>query len=172
LDTAAHGLWPAGTDGFALTGGGTLLPMRDVIRMAAHANHYLVVYENHRQVPLYFGRSKRLASPGQRIVLHDRDRGCTRPGCTVSGYYCQVHHVNGWAATGQTNIDELTLACGPDNRLIETTDWSTRTRHDGLIEWIAPPDLDTGQDRINRYHHPERMLAPDDNSDEEERDTG
>jgi hypothetical protein len=104
--------------GFAVTGGGTLLPMRDVIRLASSSYHYLSVFDKHTNVALYLGRSKRLASPGQRIVLHARDRGCSRPGCTASGYRCQAHHVDGWAADdGPTDIDKLTLACGPDNRL-------------------------------------------------------
>ncbi|WP_413540879.1 hypothetical protein, partial [Mycobacterium kansasii] len=27
---------------------------------------------------------------------------------------------------------------------------------------IPPPQLDRGQPRTNSYHHPERLLAPDD----------
>lgn len=38
--------------GRAVTGGGTLLPMRDVIRMARHAYHYLVVFDEHSSRPL------------------------------------------------------------------------------------------------------------------------
>jgi hypothetical protein len=85
--------------GFAVTGGGTLLPMRDVIRLASQSHHYLVVYDKHTREPLYCGRAKRFATPGQRIVLHALERGCTRPGCTAPGYWCQVHHVDGWANT-------------------------------------------------------------------------
>ncbi len=158
LEAAQH-LRP-GPTGYALTAGGTVVPMREVVRLASHAHHYLVVFDNHRQLPLYLGRTKRLASAGQRIVLLARDRGCTKPGCTTGGYYTQAHHVAGWADNGQTDIDDLTLACGPDNRLIETTAWTTHTRDDGLIEWIPPPDLDTGQTRVNNLHHPERLLNP------------
>src|SRR6478609_10892933 len=104
--------------GVAATGGGSLLPMRDVIRLASQSHHYLVIYDKHTREPLYCGRAKRFATPGQRIVLHSLERGCTRPGCTAEGYRSQVHHVDGWvAANGETNIDRLTLACGPDNRL-------------------------------------------------------
>jgi hypothetical protein len=85
--------------GFAVTGGGTLLPMRDVIRLASQSHHYLVVYDKHTREPLYCGRATRFATPGQRIVLHALERGCTRPGCTAPGYWCQVHHVDGWANT-------------------------------------------------------------------------
>ena len=149
--------------GVAVTAGGTLLPMRDVIRLASQANHYLVVYDKHTREPLYCGRAKRFATPGQRIVLHAMDRGCTRPGCTAPGYWCQVHHLDGWAAAGgETNITNTTLACGPDNRLVEEQGWTTRKRKDGRTEWIPPPHLDTGQARVNDYHHPEKYLMPED----------
>jgi hypothetical protein len=148
--------------GVAVTGGGTLLPMRDVIKQASQAHHYLVIYDKHTGEPLYCGRAKRFATPGQRIVLHALERGCTRPGCTAPGYWCQVHHVEGWANDGQTDITELTLGCGPDNRLVEEGGWTTRKRTDGRTEWIPPPHLDTGQSRVNNYHHPEKYLGPQD----------
>jgi hypothetical protein len=148
--------------GVGVTAGGTLLPMRDVIRLASQSNHYLVVYDKHTREPLYCGRAKRLATRGQRIVLHALDRGCTRPGCTAPGYWSQVHHVEGWANGGRTDITSETLACGPDNRLVEEGGWTTRKRRDGRTEWIPPPHLDTGQSRVNDYHHPEKYLRPDD----------
>jgi hypothetical protein len=148
--------------GLAVTGGGTLLPMRDVIKQASQAHHYLVIYDKHTQQPLYCGRAKRFATPGQRIVLHSLERGCTRPGCTAPGYWTQVHHVDGWANDGETDIIKLTLACGPDNRLVEDGGWTTRKRKDGRTEWIPPPHLDTGQSRVNDYHHPEKYLRPED----------
>lgn len=149
--------------GFATTGGGTLLPMSTVIRLASHAHHYLVVFDKHTKVPLYLGRSRRIASPGQRLVLYAKDRGCTRPGCTVPAYWTQAHHAQcDWADGGTTDITTMTLACGPDNRLVEEGGWSTRIRTDGTTEWIPPPHLDTGQTRTNDYHHPDRYLRPED----------
>jgi len=149
--------------GQGVTGGGSMLPMRDVIRLASHAHHYLVIYDKHTREPLYLGHTKRFASPGQRIVLHALDRGCTRPGCTAPGYWCQAHHVDGWVAeNGRTDITKMTMACGPDNRLIERGGWVTRKRKDGRTEWIPPPHLDTGQARVNNYHHPEKYLLPED----------
>ncbi|OMC43141.1 HNH endonuclease signature motif containing protein [Mycobacterium sp. IS-1264] len=141
--------------GKALTGGGTLVPMSDVIRMASHAHHYLAIFD--RAKPLALHHTKRLASPAQRIMLYARDRGCTRPGCDAPAYHSQVHHVRGWARTRRTDIDDLTLACGPDNRLVEKG-WTTRTNARGHTEWIPPPHLDRGQPRTNAFHHPERFL--------------
>jgi cytochrome P450 len=95
-----------------------------------------------------------------------KDRGCTRPGCTVAGANCQVHHaVNDWADNGQTNIDDLALACPKDNRSITPGGWKTRKRQDGRTEWIPPPHLDSGQSRINDHHHPENYLV-DEKDDE------
>lgn len=145
--------------GQGVTGGGTLLPMRDVIRLASHAHHYLVIYDKHTREPLYLGHTKRFATPGQRIVLHGLEGGCTKPGCPAPGYWSQAHHVEGWAAeNGRTDITKLTLACGPHNRLIEKGRWSTRKRKDGRTEWIPPRHLDTGQTRVNNYHHPQKYL--------------
>ncbi len=119
--------------GRAVTGGGTLLPMRDVIRMASHACHNLSVFDEHSSRPLYLGRSRRVASPDQRIVLYAKDRGCTHPGCDVPGYWCEVNHVDDWAAGGLTNVDKLTFACKPNHNLVEKG-WRTRKLPNGRTE--------------------------------------
>jgi hypothetical protein len=53
--------------GKALTGGGSLLQMSDVVRLAPHAHHYLAIFDEGKAIGRY--HTKRLASPGQRIVL-------------------------------------------------------------------------------------------------------
>lgn len=146
--------------GRALTTGGTLLPMADVLRLAGAAHHYLAVFDKDKTLALYHG--KRLASVEQRLVLLARDRGCTRPGCHVPGYWTQVHHVQGWLAKRRTDIDELTLACGPDNRMAELRKYVTRRNAHGHTEWLPPPHLDHGQPRVNCMHHPERAFRNDD----------
>jgi Domain of unknown function (DUF222) len=144
--------------GMAHTGGGTLLPTTDLIRMAAHAYNYLLVFDSAKKCELYKGRDTRLATPAQRLVLYATERGCTHPGCYIPAYWCQVHHAQkDWARGGQTNIDEETLACGPHNRLVDEHAWTTRKRKDGTTEWIPPPHLDRGQRRTNTYFHPEKM---------------
>ncbi|WP_333895358.1 HNH endonuclease signature motif containing protein [Mycolicibacterium gadium] len=148
--------------GIGVTGGGTIIPITDVIRIAAHANHYLAVFDNATGSALDLFRARRTASPAQRIMLIARDGGCTKPGCTVPAYGSQVHHAAcDWADDGQTNIDDLALACGPDNRLVDNNaGWTTTINERGDAEWHPPPDLDTGQARVNHYHRPERLLRP------------
>ena len=142
--------------GQGVTGGGTRLPISDVIRLARHAHHYLAVFDNSKPVALY--HTRRLASAGQRIVLYAKDLGCSAPGCDVGGYYCEVHHVANYAQCHTTDIDNLTLTCGPHHRLLQPRGWTTRKRTNGDTEWIPPPHLDRGQPRINAFHHPENLL--------------
>ena len=143
-----------------------MLPMSDVIRLARHAHHYLAVFDNGKPLALY--HTKRLASPGQRIVLYAKDRGCSSPGCDVGGYYCEVHHVTDYAQCQTTDIDNLTFACGPHHRILRPGSWATRKRANGDTEWIPPPHLDRGQPRSNTMHHPEKLLRHlgDDEEDE------
>ena len=122
---------PESGRGHAVTAGGSLLPMSEVIRQAAAAHHYLAVFDNHAECPLYLGRSGRLASAAQRIVLYAKDRGCTRPGRTEPAYHSEaITTTAGPPRDSPTDIDRLSLACGPDNRLIEETGWTTRKRKD------------------------------------------
>ena len=144
--------------GVAVTASGALLPIPDLIRMASHAYHYLCVFDTHTERAIYLGRSKRIASADQRIVLHAKDRGCTAPGCDMPGYLSEVHHVDEWADGGLTNIDKLTFACGTDHLLITHGGWRTRKHPDGSTQWIPPPQLPL-PGGTNDYHHPERLLA-------------
>jgi Domain of unknown function (DUF222) len=143
--------------GLAVTAGGTRLPISDVLRLARHSSHYLVIFGDKGEV-LHLGRTRRTANPAQQIVLYARDRGCTRPGCTVPGYGCEAHHaVLDWANGGLTNIDDLAFACPKDNKLVNEGGWTTRKNIYGETEWIPPPHLDVGQPRVNDFHHPQRL---------------
>lgn len=151
--------------GHARTAGGSWLPIPTLIGAAARIHPYLLLLHNPREIQLYHGRTRRTASLGQRLALFALEGGCTKPGCTAPANRCQGHHgARDWQHGGNTDIDELTLAWGCDNRLADdtATGWKTRKRlSDNRTEWIPPPHLDRGQTRVNDYHHPERLLRPD-----------
>ena len=138
--------------GRAVTSAGALIPIPDLIRMASHAWHYLCIYEKHTERPLYLGRTRRIASADQRLVLYGLQRGCTAPGCDIPADWCEVHHDTDWTHGGRTDITDLTLACKPDHGLTQTGGWTTRKRNDGRTEWIPPPGL-TFNGGTNDYHH-------------------
>uniref|UniRef100_A0A5Q5BDQ5 HNH nuclease domain-containing protein n=2 Tax=unclassified Mycobacterium TaxID=2642494 RepID=A0A5Q5BDQ5_MYCSS len=150
--------------GWAHTGGGNRLPIRDLIRMAAESRHYLAVFDDHTEEILYLGRAKRCATTAQRLALFARDKGCTHPHCTVPFYWTEAHHTRDYAQGGCTDIDDLTLACQPANLLIEKTGWTTHRPGNGRTQWTPPTNQDTGQPRINHHFHPQRYLT--DNDDE------
>ncbi|WP_102142247.1 13E12 repeat family protein [Mycobacterium hubeiense] len=141
----------------ARTGGHTALPMRDLIRMATDAIHYLAVFDEHSGRPLYLGRQKRLATADQRIICYARDRGCTRPNCTEPGYHCEVHHDRDWAAGGPTDADHLFFACAPDHKRVTDGQLHTEVTDNGRLGWTDG----TGPPEINHAHHPEELLRGD-----------
>ncbi|WP_193048070.1 HNH endonuclease signature motif containing protein [Mycolicibacterium baixiangningiae] len=156
--------------GWADTGGGNKLPIRDLIRMAARSRHYLAVFDDHTEEILYLGRARRNATTAQRLALFARDRGCTHPDCTVPFYWTEAHHTHDHSKGGRTDIPDLTLACQPGNLMVEKTGYTTERPGNGRTHWIPPKHLDTGQPRVNNYFHPHRYLTdhkdPDGENDE------
>jgi hypothetical protein len=160
LDQAAHAMvdesvpMPAP----ARTGGGSWLPMQDLIRMAGKAIHYLAVFDDHTSRPLYLGRQSRIATPDQRLICHARDRGCTHPNCLEPGYRCEVHHCPDWVRGGQSDADKLFFACGSHHGRASRGELDTKVMA-GRLGWTDG----TGMAKVNHAHHPDELLgnAPD-----------
>jgi hypothetical protein len=143
----------------ARTGGGSRLPMRDLIAMASDSVHYLAVFDDHSARPLYLGRSKRIATIDHRVICYARDRGCTRPNCLQPGYHCEVHHSPDWTNGGQTDADKLYFACSaPDHPAATRGAQTTTVTEQGRLAWSDGAD----PPRINRVHHPEELLGDPD----------
>jgi Domain of unknown function (DUF222) len=141
----------------ARTGGGSRLPMSELIQMAANAIHYLAVFDNHTERPLYLGRQKRIATADQRLICHARDRGCTRPNCVEPGYHCEVHHAPDWAQGGQTDADKLYFACGCHHGAASRGELHTVATSSGRLGWTDG----SGPPQINHAHHPDELLHGD-----------
>lgn len=129
--------------GVAETGHGDLLPVAELLRLAAEAQIIPVVTNDAGGV-LSYGQRRRLASCGQRLALADRDGGCSFPGCTRPPAWCEAHHVIAWNVGGPTDLDNLCLVCAFHHREFERRGWAVRIR-DGVPEWIPPPWLDPRQ---------------------------
>jgi len=159
LDRAAHAAVDSSVPmpAAATTGGGSRLPMRDLIAMAAHAIHYLAVFDDHTQRPLYLGRQKRVATADQRLICHARDRGCTHPNCLESGYRCEVHHAPDWARGGHTDADKLFFACTAHHGMASRAELLTQPTNNGRLAWTEG----TGPPQINHAHHPNELLRTD-----------
>jgi hypothetical protein len=141
----------------ATTGGGSRLPMRDLIAMASKAIHYLAVFDEHTERPLYLGRQKRIATADQRLICYARDRGCTRPNCLEPGYHCEVHHADDWEHGGRTDADKLYFLCGGDHGVVSRGQARTVVTEEGRLGWTDG----TGPPEINHAHHPDELLRGD-----------
>ena len=71
-------------------GDGTPIPARKIRDLACQADILPAIFRGVSQ-PLDLGRSRRAASPAQRIALVARDKACV--GCGANANWCQSHHI-------------------------------------------------------------------------------
>ena len=62
-------------------------------------------------VPIDLGRSARLFSEAQRVALAGVYDSCTVDGCDRPFAWCEIHHVEAWAAGGRTDLAGGVPAC-------------------------------------------------------------
>ncbi len=76
------------------------------------------------RIPLAVGRTARTATPAQRRALAARDKGCIIPGCGIPAEACQTHHVQDWAANGDTDLPNLAMLCWAHHRQVDLGMWT------------------------------------------------
>ncbi|MEC3919796.1 HNH endonuclease signature motif containing protein [Nocardia sp. CDC160] len=154
--------------GIATTASGTHMSINEALKMASGTRPVLAVLDDHG-IPLYLGYGERIATPGQRLALIARDKGCTHPGCDVPPTMCAAHHVIDWAKGGPTDLTNLALVCDHHHAMVNDSEhgWKTvmlgkDSPHRGRVGWIAPKSLDpTGTPRVNEKHHLAGQIATD-----------
>ena len=143
--------------GVVSTAHGGLMPVADVIRMAASAGVVPIVFDTDG-APLWLGRTRRLASLSQRLLLAAMDRGCVHPGCDVPAMRCEVMHLHDWIKGGDTDINNLALGCDYHHHRFD--EWKLE-RRGGRIWCIPPPWIDAQQTpRINTVFHDPDIFTP------------
>lgn len=91
--------------------------------------HFALVIAN--IVALVSAQVKACHNPARSVHnlnIHSKDRGCTAPGCDVPAYFTEVHHVTDYAKCRTTDVNDLTLACGTNHRIVRPGGWQTRKR--------------------------------------------
>ena len=78
--------------GHTTTSTGGLISIPNLLRLAAEADIIPVVLNDAGGI-LAYGRTRRLATPAQRLALAARDRGYSFPGCDRPPTWCQAHHI-------------------------------------------------------------------------------
>jgi hypothetical protein len=143
--------------GIATTGHGAQISVQKLLTIACDAQIVPVVFNDAGGI-LAYGRTRRLASPGQRLALIARDGGCSFPDCTRPPGWTEVHHIHEWIDNGPTDIDNMCLLCRFHHREFEKRGWQVIMSDDGLPQWIPPPFIDPDRQPIrNVAHHPREM---------------
>jgi hypothetical protein len=141
-----------GHRGLAELGSGQSLSATALLAMACDAQLVPVIFTDTGGV-LAYGRERRLASPGQRLALAARDKGCSFPGCDRPPAWTEVHHVLEWINGGATDLNNLCLVCAHHHRSFEQAGWRVHMR-DGVPWWTPPPFIDPERKPIrNTTHH-------------------
>ncbi len=152
--------------GVATTATGGSISVPDAMEiLRTHPYYVLLLSASSR--PLWLGRSRRLASPDQRLALLGSERGCSAPGCDGPGAHCEVHHRDEWAAGGATDIENLTLACSADHHSLDRPPPGAAVGTPGWTTSAAPPgDRYAGRTvwtrgrspgAVNHQHHPDEL---------------
>ncbi|WP_369633847.1 DUF222 domain-containing protein [Nocardia sp. JMUB6875] len=179
--------------GIATTATGGHMSVNEALKMATGTRPVLTILDANG-IPLFLGRCKpltnppqrhsdsasskgksgkqtataqRLATPGQRLALIARDKGCTHPDCDAPPSMCAAHHVIDWAKGGPTDLTNLALVCDHHHALVNDSadGWSTvmlgkNSPHPGRVAWIAPKAIDpTRTPRVNEKHHVGQRVA-------------
>ena len=115
---------------------GTPIPAQKVREMACDAEVLPAIFRG-PSLPLDVGRTRRLASPTQRIALIARDRGCV--GCGASADWCQAHHIIPWSAKGPTDLNNLCLLCSRCHHKVHDNQWRIHQNPTGQHSLRPPP---------------------------------
>jgi len=131
---------------------GTPVPAGEVRRMACDAGVLPAVFDGASQ-PLDLGRSRRVASPTQRVALVARDRGCI--GCGASANWCQAHHVLHWMDGGPTDLENMCLLCSRCHHKVHDNGWQIERTSAGAYS-LRPPPIRWGRPSRPNYQHRRR----------------
>ena len=116
-------------------GDGTPIPVQKIRDLACQSDILPAIFKGVSQ-PLDLGRSRRAASPAQRIALVARDKACV--GCGATANWCQAHHIIPWAVQGNTDLDDMVLLCSRCHHKVHDDRWQVRRKPSGKY-YLKPP---------------------------------
>lgn len=89
----------------------------DLVRLGMEGTtDFILQVDGVTSVPLWMGRTSRLASVEQRIAMFAVQGVCSWLGCTAPMTECEAHHILAWIRGGSTDIENLTGLCREHHR--------------------------------------------------------
>ncbi|WEG09050.1 DUF222 domain-containing protein [Microbacterium horticulturae] len=121
----------------------------DTIRRIGGTGPVIPMYLGPNKEVLDLGRSQRLFTPAQKLVLYERDGGCAF--CGAPPGHTRAHHIYWWARDkGRTDLANGILLCETCHHRIHDNGWDIRidpapgarrnaTTGPGAHVWFIPP---------------------------------
>lgn len=120
-----------------IEGTGDDVPLSVARHTACAGGVQRVLFDEQGQI-VSIGTTARIFSAIQRRAIVLRDRECVIPGCHVPATWCELHHVQEWAAGGPTHTSNGVALCWHHHRTLESSGWHIRMRA-GVPEIKGPP---------------------------------
>jgi len=127
----------SGSPGYGyIEGSMASLSLESIERLACAAGYVPILFDGGQ--PLNLGRSQRLFSASQRLVLAARDGGCIADGCDRPPSWCEAHHIKHWYRDhGNTDVKDGVLLCHHHHMLVHNRGWEIVRI--GSDYWFIPP---------------------------------
>ncbi len=103
------------------------LPIESVKRLCCDG-HAVVIGEDEKGEPLNIGRKTRIVPTAIKRALMARDKCCAFPGCHRKRFV-DAHHIQHWAAGGETSLDNLMLLCSHHHTLVHEGGFTIHRDH-------------------------------------------
>jgi hypothetical protein len=126
--------------------GRTVVSTETIRRLACDAGIHRLIHAPDGTT-LDYGRQTRTVSDSLFDQLVIRDHGCRLDGCTAPPSACDAHHAVPWLELGETELDNLILACWYHHHLLHEQHWR-----------IVP--LGAGHFRLTDPHGETHQLRP------------
>lgn len=91
-----------------------------------------------KSVVLDMGRRTRFATSAQRRAIVLRDGGCLFPSCDRPHQWCDIHHIEGFARGGRTDIAKMLPLCARHHTLIHNSKWTISINPDSTFSFRHP----------------------------------
>jgi uncharacterized protein DUF222 len=89
---------------------------------------------------LDLGRRSRFFTKSQKRALAIIDPECSWPDCDFPPAWCEAHHNDPYAASGETNLDQGFLLCKKHHTDVHEGGYKLRRNPDNSVTTIAPED--------------------------------
>lgn len=133
--------------GVVPTAVGTLLPIKDLIRLGSDQNDFLALLEEGTGNLIELGKFKRTADLHAYLGLVASQGGDTTPGSERPAALCEIHHIKAWKNGGRSTADNLALVGhnvhdNTDDDHVSRNKWWSYCTSTGHLVWRPPKDID------------------------------